>query len=191
MATSNIMVGSPLTGTGGVLNGPLGTALPTDTSTELDEAYNKLGFVSDDGVTMTIDKSTDKVTAWGGQTVRIIQTEFDCTFKMQFLETNQYVLKAAHGSDNVTVTAATESAGTLTSVLINAKEIGNSVWVFEIKDGDARIRIVVPNAQVSEIGDVQFATKSVTGRDLTIDALPDDSGNNAYMYCDDGVFAAA
>lgn len=190
MAAKNVLVGAPVTGTGGILRGPLGTALPTDETTVPNAALKKAGYVGEDGVTMKTDRSSEKIKAWGGDTVRVIQSDFECSFEFTFLETNEVSLKASYGDANVQYTAGTTSAGAKYVVTVNAAPLGSNVWVIEIKDGDARGRIVIPNGTISAVDDVKFSHSEATGRQITLDALPDDAGNNAYMYFDDGVKTA-
>lgn len=177
MAASDVLVGAPVTGTGGVKYGPAGTPVPTAVDGVLDPALVNQGYVSEDGLTMTVNRETEKVKAWGGATVRIIQTDFECTFQFAFLETTEESLKRLHGDSNVDVT------GQEITVLINSERLPDGVWIFDMKDGDNLVRVVVPNAQVTEVEDVTFVHTEVTSRGLTIEALPEaDTGNQAYMY---------
>jgi hypothetical protein len=50
--------------TGELYAAPVGTALPTDTSTALNAAFKGLGYFSEDGVTETFEKDTEDITAW-------------------------------------------------------------------------------------------------------------------------------
>lgn len=184
-------VGSPVTGTGGIRRGAPGTTLPTDETTELDQALVKMGYAGEDGVTMTTDRTTEKIKAWGGASVRVVQTEFECTFTFALLETNEVSLQASYGDANVEFTPATSSAGNKTAVQVNAEPLGEQVYVFDMKDGDKRGRIVIPVGNVSEVGEVNFVHSDISKRELTIDALPDENGNNAYLYFDDGQKTAA
>ncbi|WP_051432618.1 hypothetical protein [Promicromonospora kroppenstedtii] len=107
--SANIVAGKPLA-TGGVRIGPLGATAPTDATTALDAAFVSAGYVGEDGLTETTDRSTEKVKAWGGDIVKVLQTDFSVSYSFTFLETlNTDVLKAVYGDDNVTVTAATPS----------------------------------------------------------------------------------
>lgn len=187
MGASQVIAGGPLTGTGGVLAGPLGTALPTDETTALDDALKAQGYVGDDGLTMKIDRKTEKIRAWGGDTVKVIQTEHSVEFELDFLETNTEVLKQFFGSSNVTTTAATASSGTKNKVTLNAATLPPQVYVFEMKDGNARIRVVLPNAQITENSDVKFTSKDAIGYGVKLEALPDALGNKAYIYSNDGL----
>ena len=61
---SNVSVGKPRVA-GAVFRAPLGTALPTDASTQLAEAYKDMGFVSDDGVPTTTPQTRRMCTPGG------------------------------------------------------------------------------------------------------------------------------
>lgn len=190
-SVASVLAGKPLA-TGGVLVGPLGTAVPTNTTTAPNVALVAAGYIGEDGVTQTIDRSTEKVRAWGGDIVKVLQTEVSVTFQFTFLESlNTTVMETVYGDDNVTVTAAGVSTGTLRAVAINSEELPHKVFIFEIKDGDARVRVVVPNGQITAVGDIQYSDSSVIQYQCTIEAFADASGNQAYLYLDDGVFDPA
>ncbi len=186
-----IINGKPLA-TGGVLRDPANTAvLPTDSKTVLPAGFIALGYIGEDGVEETVDRSTDKIKAWGGDVVKVVQTDFSVTYGFTFYESaSADVLKAVYGDANVTTTPATTTSGTEQAVKINSTTLPNSRWVFEIKDGDARIRIVVPIGRITAVGAVTYNDGSVVGYPVTIEAFPDASGNQAYKYLNDGVKSA-
>lgn len=185
--SKNVLAGVPLT-TGGISMAPLGTALPTDAKTALAAAYKSAGYVGEDGLTESADRSTEKIKAWGGDVVKVVQTDFSTTYTFTFLESlNTDVLQAVYGDSNVTVTAATTTAGTLRTVKVNADILPHKVFVFDMKDGDARIRICVPDGQVTEVGEITYNDGSVIGYEVTVEAFRDSTLNaNAVKYLDDG-----
>lgn len=187
----NVLAGKPLT-TGGVLRNPdTSGTLPTDATEALDAGLIALGYIGSDGLTETIDRTTNKIKAWGGDVVKVVQTDFSVTYGLTFFETiNADVLKAVHHDDNVTTTAASPSNGTQQAIKINSLELPKSEWVFEVKDGDARIRIVVPLGQITAVGEITYSDEAVIGYPVTIEAFPDASGNQAYKYTDNGVLSA-
>lgn len=189
--SANIVAGKPLA-TGGVRIGPLGATAPTDASTALDAAFKTAGYVGESGLTEATERSTEKVKAWGGDIVKVLQTDFSVTYVFTFLETmNTDVLKTVYGDANVTETAASPTAGTLRTIKINADTLPHKSFVFDMKDGDNRIRIHVPDGQVTEVGEVTYNDGELVGYEVTIEAFRDtDLGANALKYLDDGRVSA-
>lgn len=186
-SVKNVVAGKPLA-SGGVLIGPLGTALPTDESTALNAAYIAAGYISEDGLTETVDRSTDKIKAWGGDTVKVVQTEFSVTYKFTFIESvKKSVLEAVYGSANVTTTAATSGTGAKYAVKIVADQLPHSQFVFEVKDGNAKIRISVEDGQITEVGDITYVDEDVVKYEVTVEAfLGAISQAQAVKYINDG-----
>lgn len=171
------MVGVPLTATGGVAAGETDATLPTDATTALDPAIAPLGLVGDEGVSLTRERSTDDIRAWGGQIVRTVQTEFSETATLQFLESDKAeVLKEVYGADNVTVT------GTDIAIKHNEQELPPRAFVFDMKDGAKRRRLVLPNAQITATEDITYVHSDIIRYGVTITAYPDEAGNCAYEY---------
>lgn len=186
---SNIVAGVPLA-TGGILIGDLTAAAPTTAAGTL-TGFSAAGYIGEDGVTEANERSTDRIRAWGGDTVKVVQTEHNVTYQFTFLETlNADVLKAVYGEDNVTTTAATASTGTLHEVQVNAATLPHKSYVFEVKDGDAKIRIYVPDGQITEVGEITYSDSEVIGYQVTVECYADPLGNKAYKFLDNGVFAA-
>ena len=171
------MVGVPLTATGGVAAGPVDSTLPTDATTALGAGITPLGLVGDEGVSLTRERSTDDIRAWGGQIVRTVQTEFSETATLQFLESDKAeVLREVYGEDNVTVT------GGNIAIKHNEQELPARVFVFDMKDGEKRRRLVLPNAQITATEDITYVHSDIIRYGVTITAYPDEDGNCAYEY---------
>lgn len=186
---ANVLQGKPVV-TGGVLIGTSGASLPT-TAVATTTGFTALGYVGDDGLTENADRSTDKIKAWGGDVVKIVQTEFSLSYQFTLYETmNADVLKAIYGDGNVTTTAATTTAGTLQSVAVNGSVRPRLPWIFDMKDGLAKIRVVLPLGQITAVGEIKYDDGGVIGYPVTVEAFADGSGNQAYKYIDDGVFSA-
>ena len=77
---TNVSAGKPKVG-GAIFTAPVGTALPTTALESLDPAFVGLGYVSDDGLTNSTAMETEKIKAWGGDTVLVIQKSKDDTIK--------------------------------------------------------------------------------------------------------------
>lgn len=175
---TNVSAGKPKIG-GAVYRAPAGTALPTDASTALNEAFKELGYCSDSGLTNSNSPETDDIKAWGGDTVMTIQTAKNDTFAFTLIEAlNIEVLKSIYGAENVT--------GTLTTgitIKANSQEQAESIYVFELlMRGGAVKRIVIPSASLTELGDVVYNDTDPVGYEMTLTALPDAQGNTHYEY---------
>lgn len=174
---SNVLQGKPLA-TGGVLVDP--TTLPT-TATAAVTGASSLGYVSEDGLTEGGERSTEKIKAWGGDTVKVVQTDHSVTYAFTCIESgNAEVLKTMYGADNVTV------AGDTIAVVVTGEELPRRSYVFDMRDGDARIRIVVPDGQVASTGEITYTDGGVISYPVTIEALPDTQGRKVFKYIDRG-----
>lgn len=180
MSLPRPMVGAPVTATGGVAAGPVDSTLPTDATSDLPADLTPLGLVGDEGVALTRERSTDDIRAWGGQIVRTVQTEFSETASLQFLESDKAeVLREVYGEDNVTV-----SGGTI-AIKHNEQTLPPRAFVFDIKDGGKRRRLVLPNAQITETDEITYVHSDIIRYGVTITAYPDEAGNCAYEYVGD------
>ena len=162
-----VSTGKPA-GVGAIWRAPLGTALPASVDAVLDNAFNCLGYCSEDGFTQSTSISTENIKAWGGDVVDTPMTEKIETDQFKAIESlNVDVLKAAYGDDNVTGTAA---AGI--TVRHNANDQKACVIVVDmfLRNGGKQ-RIVIPNAKLTSLGDVVYKDNEAIGYDMTFTAL--------------------
>ena len=182
---SNVTTGKPKK-TGAIFRAPLGTKLPTDASTALDAAFVAMGYAGHDGVTNGNAPDTDKVKAWGGDTVLVINNGKEDTFKFNMIEAlNPDVLKAVYNSDNVSGTLAEGL-----TVKANNDDGEHGAWVIDmILRGNVAKRIVIPDAVITDMDDISYTDGDPTGYNITLTAMPDASNNTHYEYYKSAVTA--
>lgn len=82
---------------------PFGTALPTDSESELDPAFQLIGYLSEDGITNTTDTDTAEVKDANGTTVMKVVSSYAESYQFVLIE---FLRKAAaqmrYGNDAVT-----------------------------------------------------------------------------------------
>lgn len=180
MNADEIVFARPKT-TGVFFVGATTATMPANASTAIDtSAFTELGYVSDAGIVQTIDRSTTALKDMGGDTVKILDESHDVTYKLTPLQFNADILKELLGASNVTLSG---TPAVLTSATVNSAPLSDRAFVFDMLLSDTTpMRIVVPCGHISATGDMTFKAGQVLNAELTIDAMPDTSGNKAYYY---------
>lgn len=157
--------------TGGIYVSLDGTGtVPTDATSTIGVTFDELGYVSDGGVTQTINANSNDIIAWqNGDLVRKVQTSHDVTYSLTLLESSPEVLEAYYGN---------YSAG---HVEVTGDQLPRLPWVIDVFDGDERIRVSIPAGQITERGDVQMVNGDAISYPVTITAYPVE-GVKAHIY---------
>lgn len=179
--------------TGSVMYAPVGTPLPTTSFDAVNAGFTDLGWLDDSGLTQKEDRSNTDVFGWGGGLIGTVQEKYSRTMSFKLFQLlNPNVLAAAFGHNNITVTAPTAQNGTEIAVAMNPGLLDTLSWVFDgyyytAAGYEALIRVVLPTARVTQIGDVNVTSKTFTSIDCTMKSFSDSNGNYAYLYVNDGV----
>lgn len=189
-STSVIGAGTPnIAVTGGVLAGPLGSPVPTTAIAAINAAIKPLGYVSEDGLEAQGERTVSAIKDWNADIIAQLQTEHSVRFALTLYGAwDEDVLTEVFGAENLTVTPATVSSGKLITVKETGSQLPNRVWVFDMKTGTRKLRIVLPNAKVSQVAERSFVAGELAGFQVTVEAFKDDTGVKAYRYYDDGTF---
>ena len=154
--------------TGMFYHAPAGTALPTDPSAAVPVAWTHVGDVTDDGITLTMDKSVENLRNWANVIKRVIMTEHAETIQAPIMDTTEEALKTVVGEDNVT------NATNIITVNLSAASLPEEeAFLFVMKDGDDMMMIGCTNGQVTAVDDVTFAPGSAINWVPTITAMGD------------------
>lgn len=177
--------------TGAIAVAPVGTTKPTDATTTLPSAWNSGGYVSEDGISLSLTRSTTPLKDWSKTVVRNLLTEFAGAISLGFLQVDGFAAKRVFGDSNVTVTAATTTKGEQISVAIGAELPPIEAWCFSMKDGDARIRIAVPRGQITDVSQMDFKPDAGHIIGGTLQCYDDGTGKSIYIIYDDGTVVSA
>jgi hypothetical protein len=149
--------------TGAVYVGATSAAAPTGSGSTL-SGFTDLGYVSADGITETIERTTNQIRAWqGGALVREVTSEGTYSVALTFIETNQDVLELYFGS---TITNG-ELDGDPT------QSGGRKSFVIDVVDGDIVERTYIPAGEITAVGERTLASGEAIGYNVTIVAYAD------------------
>lgn len=154
---------------------PLGTAVPTDATTELDPAFVGLGYLSEDGLTEPASfEPGDDIVAAGGDTVAQADPTFSKTWTGTCIEAlNEDLLKVAYGSGNVTVTDPTDTEDGVITVKEQAGDLEHHVIVIdEMLKGGRKRRNVMADSTFLITGDITHVHTALVNFEFTINAYP-------------------
>lgn len=151
-------------------------AAPIDATTALPSAdWKDVGYISDDGVTETRDRSTDTIVAWqNSDTVRTVVTDSSISVQFTGIETNQNMVELFYGSAVTTTDGSVE--------IVPSDSGGRRSFVLDYVDGNKTVRLYLPNAEVSEVGDLTVAAGEAVGYDVTIVGYPGSGGFSAKKW---------
>lgn len=189
--SKDVFVGAPdQKVTGAILTGPETDVIPDTIDDFVLTGLDDSGYVSEDGVTITPEESTESIKDWSLKTIRKILTEFDATLAWTHIALDEFSLKNYMGDDNVEVTPATALKGTQTRAAIAGEMRPTKAWYFKIKDGKRRALVFVPHGQVTERGEITLLASAAINLPVTLTTYPDAAGKSIYIYLDDGQVAA-
>lgn len=148
-----------------VSSAPLGTALPATIDATL-TGFADVGYISDEGLTEANAKTTEKIRAWQkNAVVRTVVTEGETTFNFTMLQTTSETLAEYYGLEVADIDPVTGSF-----VTSHGEEHPRKAYVFDILDGNQRIRKVLADGQVTETGDITYVTADVIAYEVTVTA---------------------
>ncbi|MEU5160459.1 hypothetical protein AB0G74_12720 [Streptomyces sp. NPDC020875] len=166
--------------TGAAYVAPAKTVMPTDSTTNWPAAAVDIGWISDDGITESNSAESSEIKGWqGGQTVRKVISSSEMTFSFTCIETSKTVLELYHKGSKV-VTATGKHA-----LAIKAPGPDRRAYGFDVIDGTSHIRVVIPDGEVTETGDITYKGDEAVAYEITVTAYPGPDGTVAIKYSND------
>jgi hypothetical protein len=137
---------------------------PTDATTALDAIWHNVGYIHSDGVKEANTTESSEIKAWqNSDVVRKTITKQETSYNFKMIETNTKSLGLFYGQD-IAVGAKKHTIGGSTASKVSV--------VIDIIDGTDKIRRFIPDAEVTEKGEVVFAAAEAVGYDVTLTCYP-------------------
>lgn len=150
--------------TGVVSVGPTTATAPADADSPL-TGFDDLGYVHEDGVTETRERSTEQLRAWqNAEIVREVVTEASVTYTFRLVETKKETVELYYGS------TVDPSDGSI--AVIPSRTGGRKSFVIDVIDGTDYIRTYIAEGEVTEVGEQVYASGEPIGYEVTITAYP-------------------
>lgn len=152
--------------------GATGADLPATIDAVWAAPWEPLGYLSDDGVTISADVSSDAITPWQSTSpIRQVITGKAYTMAFVLWQTNPRSMGLYFDTD---VDEADSSGAFDFEVRSDAGGFIHAIGL-DVRDGNLVTRIMFPRAQLSDNDDVTIARGDIIGWGVTLSAL-DDSG---------------
>ena len=137
--------------TGMFYHAPAGTPLPATLSAALDQAWVHAGDVSNEGVTLALNKSVTNLKNWANVIKRSVLTDHSETAQSPIMVTTEEVLKTIAGERNVTKT------GDVVKVNLSDGDLpAPEAYLWIMKDGDDLMAFGCSYGQITAIDNVSF-----------------------------------
>lgn len=178
--TRNVTVGKPKVG-GAIFRAPHGTTVPTNATEPLSDAFENVGYITEDGVVNSNSKDTENVKAWGGDTVLTTLTDVTDTWQFSLLETlSKTANQFRYGSKNVS------GEGTVDDNLVirsnNSQAEIETIVIEMIFSNNAFCRVVIEKGQITETEDITYVDGEAVAYGVTVTALPGSDGDTHKKY---------
>jgi hypothetical protein len=161
---------------------PTGTTGPTNATTNMtvvNVAWDGMGYVSTDGITISADESSNEITAYGTSVpVRVVNTKSAETFQVVCLETNQPVLEVYNRLELGTIAPDANGAFSMDRSTVPTQRYS---FVIDVVDGDNLTRLWYPEAEVKEKTERKIGNGEAITYGFTVQAYPSTAINNAFV----------
>lgn len=174
---------------GDVYIAPVGTTLPTAVDGALDGDFIQVGFITEDGVTLSVTPTIDEFMAWQSrQAVRreLSAQEIQIAFSLE--QWNEHSIVLAFGGGTVTEPSPGEYQY---DFIDEDAPLDERSIVLDWQDGDKQYRSVFERGNVTESVETNFVRSALAVLPITFKVLsPTNGGSPGYILTDDPSFEA-
>lgn len=176
---------------GDVYVAPAGTAVPAtnDADAALNAAFDNLGYLTEDGVTLTVTPNIQEFMAW--QTRHPVRRELvsqDISLACTLEQWNVDNIAIAFGGGTVVETA---SGVFKYEFLDDDDTLAEYVLVVDWQDGTKKYRVCFSRVNVTETVSTQLQRSALATLPLTFKVLaPEDEGAPGFFLAEDTAFSA-
>lgn len=158
--------------------------LPDDPTEALSGDFGGVGALTEDGINEAINQDRTDIFIWqGGALGRSIPGQTNKTWTLSAAEQNLRTL-GIHYSGSVI-----EQTAYGAKISERAPGPDRRVWVLHCIDGTRIMRIVVPQGEITERGEMPINSTGITVFEWTLTGYPDPDGFFAYRYYLDDALA--
>lgn len=172
--------------TGAISVAPIGTTLPESASAKLQEPWESGGYIGDAGIAISTNKGVTVIKDWSQGSVRKALSDFDGTISVPFLQVDEFSATRLVGKDNVHTKPADNDHGAILAIDLGPNLPDVESYVFSMKDGDNRVRVVVPRGQITQIDAISFVPNAANSWPGTLSCFVGDEGYAIRVIYEDG-----
>lgn len=152
----------------GIWMAPVGTAAPTDATSALAAPWSTLGYLSEDGVTLSQSTNSEDIYPWQGRSpVRTMITERNLAMEFSMFEFNEQNLQLYFGMEQAT---AGDANSWSLNVVSNAPAQIYSFCI-DVADLGVKVRYYIPRGSLSDAGDLEITDSGVMALPVTLKTL--------------------
>lgn len=161
---------------------PIGTAAPADSAVAPAAGWLDLGYLSEDGVTLTDARTIEKIPVWQlFYAARMIVTERDFMIAFVMRQWSEVNVPLAFGGGVVSTVTAGNYKYTPPAPELIDERAAMVDWV----DGTKKYRLIVPRCLVTENVETNLSRTAAADLPITLSIVGDDSADNWYLLTND------
>lgn len=163
---------------------PLGTTLPT-TLEDPPDPFDSLGWISEEGVNLTVSTNVEKFRGWqGGSVLRTKVTSTDKNFTVQALEEKRLTSELYFGHGDPTLTGVAPNQVARLDLPEGIGTIARAA-VCRFKDDGVNKLLCCEKVEVTERGELAHQNSSISIYEFTLEII-----GAAYILTDSPAFTA-